>query len=90
MDVPEGIDIDANNRLRVENGEAVISTDIGGEPMDVRIGEDGVRVDGQRLQDRLVRPEDLDRMREAQRRALDQAREQTEQARQRFEEEMRR
>ena len=90
MDIPEGIDIDANNRLRVENGEAVISTDIGGEPMDVRIGEDGVRVDGQRLQDRLIRPEDLDRMREAQRRALDQAREQTEQARQRFEEEMRR
>ena len=89
MDVPEGIDIDANNRLRVENGEAVISTDIAGMPMDVRIGEDGIRVDGQRLQDRLVRPEDLDRMRDAQRRAVDEAQRRAEEARRRIEEEMR-
>ena len=90
MDIPEGIDIDANNRLRVENGEAVISTDIGGVPMDVRIGEDGVRIDGERLQDRLVRPEDLDRLREGQRRAVDEAQRRAEEARLRFEEEMRR
>ena len=90
MDVPEGIDIDANNRLRVENGEAIISTDIGGVPMDVRIGEGGVRVDGERLQDRLIRPEDLERMREAQQRALDEGIRRTEEARQRLEEEMRR
>ncbi len=88
MDVPEGIDIDANNRLRVENGEAVITTDIGGAPMDVRIGEDGVRVDGQRLQDHLIRPEDLDRLREAQRRAVEQARQRAEEARARIEEQI--
>ena len=90
MDVPEGIDIDANNRLRVENGEAVITTDIGGAPMDVRIGEGGVRVDGQSLQDRLIRPEDMERLREAQRRAVDEARRRAEEAQQRFDEEMRR
>ncbi len=90
MDVPEGIDIDANNRLRVENGEAVINTDIGGIPMDVRIGEDGVRVDGQRLQDRLVSPEDMERLREAQRRAMDEARRRAAEAQERFDAEMRR
>ena len=92
MDVllPDGIDIDAGNRLRVENGEAVITTDIGGAPLDVRIGQDGVRVDGQRLQDRIISPEDLARVREAQDRALKQARQRAEEARTRFEDQMRR
>ena len=90
MDVPEGIDIDANSRLRVENGEAVITTDIGGVPMDVRIGEGGVQIDGERLQDRLIRPEDMERIREAQRRAVEDGRRRVEEARQRLEEQMRR
>ena len=92
MDIPlrEGIDIDANNRLRVENGEAVITTDIGGAPLDVRIGEDGVHVDGQRLQDRIISPEDMAHVRQAQDRALDQARRSAEEARARLEEQMRR
>jgi penicillin-binding protein 1A len=88
MDVPEGIDIDANNRLRVENGEAVITTDIGGAPIDVRIGQDGVRVDGERLQDRLVSPQELEQLREAQRRAVDQARQRADEARARIEEQI--
>ena len=88
--MPEGIDIDANNRLRVENGEAVITTDIGGAPMDVRIGEDGVRIDGQRVQDRIISPEDMARVRQAQDRALGQARQRAEEARARLEEQMRR
>ena len=88
--VPEGIDIDANNRLRVENGEAVITTDIGGATMDVRIGQDGVRIDGKRLQDRIVSPEDLARVREAKDRAVEQAQRRADEARARIEDQMRR
>ncbi|TCD05503.1 penicillin-binding protein [Erythrobacteraceae bacterium CFH 75059] len=33
-------------RVRVREGDAVVSTDIGGEPLEVSIGRDGVRFDG--------------------------------------------
>ena len=83
------IPLGEGNRIRFENGEAVVTTDIGGAPVDVRMGEDGVRIDGERLRDRLVRPEDLERLREQQRRVLEDARMRAQEARERFEEEMR-
>ena len=89
-DIPPGdIPLGEGNRIRFENGEAVVTTDIGGTPVDVRVGEDGVRIDGERLRDRIVSPEELERFREQQRRMLEDARERAIEARERFEEKMR-
>ena len=91
LDVPDlgDIPLGDGNRIRFENGEAVVTTDIGGTPVDVRMGEDGVRIDGERLRDRIVRPDDLERLREQQRRVLEDARQRAIEASERFEEEMR-
>ena len=48
QDVPEIGDIplgDGRSRLRIGEGEATFSTEIEGVPLDLRIGEDGVRVE---------------------------------------------
>ena len=89
MDVPEATDIpmgDGGN-LRVEDGGAVLSTDIGGRPLDVRIGEDGVRIDDRRSAEQIARDEAaVERARQQAREAIDAARAQAEEARRRFEE----
>lgn len=50
LDVPDIGDIPLGDRtrLRVENGEAVIGTEIEGVPIDLRIDREGLRVDGGR------------------------------------------
>ena len=94
MDVPEPGDIPPGGLLpegvRFEDGAAVVTTDIAGVPVDVRIGEDGVRVDGQALRDRIIRPEEVERLREAQREAVARAQREAAEARARFEEDMER
>ena len=91
LDVPGlgDIPLGEGNRIRFENGETVVTTDIGGESVDVRMGEGGVRIDGERLRDRIVSPEDLERFREQQRQVLEDARQRAIEARERFEEGMR-
>ena len=89
-DIPGGdIPLGEGNRIRFENGEAVVTTDIGGASVDVRMGEDGVRIDGGRLRDRLISPEEMERLREQQRQVLEDARMRAQEARERFEEELR-
>lgn len=48
LDLPDlgEIPLGQNNRIRVENGQAVLSTEIGNTPVDVRIGSDGVEIGG--------------------------------------------
>ncbi|MDP3676885.1 MAG: transglycosylase domain-containing protein [Novosphingobium sp.] len=91
LDVPDlgDIPLGDGNRIRFENGEAVVTTDIGGAEVDVRMGEDGVRIDGERLRDRLIRPDEMERLREQQRQMLEDARRRAQEARERFEEGMR-
>ena len=48
LDVPDLEDIplgDGNSRLRIREGEAVISTEIDGMPVDIMIGDQGVAID---------------------------------------------
>jgi penicillin-binding protein 1A len=47
LDVPdlEDIPIDDNSRLRIGEGEVTLSTEIEGVPLDITLGEDGLRVD---------------------------------------------
>ncbi|MEX0342134.1 MAG: transglycosylase domain-containing protein, partial [Erythrobacter sp.] len=48
LDVPDLEDIplgDGNSRLRIRDGEAVLSTEIDGIPVDISIGDQGVTVD---------------------------------------------
>jgi penicillin-binding protein 1A len=49
LDLPDlgEIPLGQNNRLRVENGQAVLSTEIGNAPVDVRISNDGVQIGGE-------------------------------------------
>lgn len=48
LDIPDlgEIPLGQNNRIRIENGQAVISTEIGNTPVDVRIGDKGVEIGG--------------------------------------------
>jgi len=54
LDVPGLDDIplgDGNSRLRIRDGEAVFSTEIDGIPVDITIGEDGLGVDEQAIEE---------------------------------------
>ncbi|MFT6474872.1 transglycosylase domain-containing protein [Qipengyuania profunda] len=54
LDVPGLDDIplgDGNSRLRIRDGEAVFSTEIDGIPVDITIGEDGLAVDEQAIEE---------------------------------------
>ena len=88
LDVPLPGDIplgDAGN-LRIENGEAVLDTDIGLGPMGVRIGEDGVRIEDRRSADEAERDrEAIERAREQTREAIERARQRAAEAQERFE-----
>lgn len=48
LDLPDlrEIPLGQNNRLRIQNGEAVLSTEIGNAPVDVRINGQGVEIGG--------------------------------------------
>ncbi|MGI8943578.1 MAG: transglycosylase domain-containing protein [Qipengyuania sp.] len=63
LDVPdlEDIPIGERGRLRVREGEVIYSTDVDGVPLDIRMGEDGVRVDSQRIEKARRRAEDAAR-----------------------------
>lgn len=67
-------------RIRIEEGEAVVTTEIGGTPLDVRIGPDGVRIGGEFIEEaaaraRQVGAENMARARDEAKRATDEARE---------------
>jgi hypothetical protein len=87
MDVPEPSDIPTlPPGIRVEDGAAVLSTDIAGRPLDVRIGEDGVRVDDGRTPEQVARDREAwDRVRRQAQDSLREARERAEEAQRRFE-----
>ncbi|UYH55382.1 transglycosylase domain-containing protein [Qipengyuania sp. SS22] len=54
LDVPGLDDIplgDGNSRLRIRDGEAVFSTEIDGFPVDITIGEDGLGLDEQAIEE---------------------------------------
>lgn len=53
---------DPDSGVRLENGQAVVSTEIGGAPVDVRLGRDGVQLGGPLVDE--VRSGDLRRLRE--------------------------
>lgn len=62
LDVPNIEDIplgDDGTRLRIENGEAIVTTRIGGESVDVRLGEEGLRFDGDRIAEAIAREREL-------------------------------
>ncbi len=45
--IPEGpLPLGGNSNLRIENGTAIITTDLNGVPLDVRLDSNGVNVDG--------------------------------------------
>jgi penicillin-binding protein 1A len=93
LDVPDPTDIPPGEvgPIRLEEGEAVLSTEIGGRPLDVRIGEDGVRVDDGRSADQVARDREAwQRVQEQARQSLREARERAEEAQRRFEDEARR
>jgi penicillin-binding protein 1A len=48
LDLPDlrDIPLGQDSRVRIENGQAVISTEVGGAPLDLRIGGDGVEIGG--------------------------------------------
>lgn len=87
LDVPDIGDIplgDGNSRIRIRDGEAVLTTDIDGVPVDVRIDDRGIGVDSQAIEEARRRAEEQryesmrrrmeEQEREAERqRALDQA-----------------
>ncbi|GAA4053067.1 transglycosylase domain-containing protein [Parerythrobacter jejuensis] len=51
MDVPELDDIPLGEGVRIEDGGLTIETDLEGVPLDIRIGPDGVRVDGDAIEE---------------------------------------
>ncbi len=60
LDVPDIEDIpigDGNSRLRIRDGEAVFSTEIDGIPIDIRVGDDGIGVDEQSIEQARRRAE---------------------------------
>jgi hypothetical protein len=88
MDVPEPSDIPTlPPGLRVEQGDAVLSTDIAGRPLDVRIGEDGVRVEDGRSPEQIARDREAwERVRRQAQDSLREARERAEEAQRQIEE----
>ena len=61
LDVPDIGDIpigDGNSRLRINDGEAVFSTEIDGIPIDIRINENGVGVDAESIEEARRRAEE--------------------------------
>ncbi|MCB2049290.1 MAG: transglycosylase domain-containing protein [Novosphingobium sp.] len=80
LDIPDLGDLPIGDpRLGVGNGEATINTDIGGVPIDVRIGRDGVRINPGTIDEVTNRAEsaarDLERRaREVEARARENAR----------------
>ncbi len=81
LDVPGLDDIplgDGNSRLRIGDGEAVFSTEVDGIPVDVRIGDNGVAVDEQAIEEARRRAEE--RRTEAVRNLRDQRLRETEEA----------
>ena len=61
LDVPDLGDIplgDGNSRIRIRDGEAVLSTEIDGVPVDIRLGEDGIGVDEQQIEEARRRIEE--------------------------------
>ncbi|MCA1660835.1 MAG: penicillin-binding protein, partial [Novosphingobium sp.] len=92
LDVPDLGDIPlGDGPVRLENGEAVLTTEIGGRPVDVRIGEGGVRIDDGRTSEQLARDREAwERVQDRARDSLREARERADEAQRRFEEEMRR
>ena len=80
LDIPDLGDLPLGDvQIGGEGGEARISTDIGGMPLDVRIGRDGVRLGSGAIDDVIERADstarDLERRaREAEARARESAR----------------
>ncbi len=74
LDVPnlEDIPIGERGRLQIRDGEVIYSTDLDGVPLDIRLGEEGLTVDSERIE-------------EARRRAQEGAREQQERLEQQYE-----
>ena len=61
LDVPDIGDIplgDGNSRIRYEDGEAILSTEVDGVPVDIRLGEEGVRIDGGAIEEARRRAEE--------------------------------
>ncbi|MDP4574737.1 transglycosylase domain-containing protein [Qipengyuania sp. G39] len=61
LDVPDIGDIpvgDGNSRIRIRDGEAVFSTEVDGIPIDIRIGEDGIGIDDQAIEEARRRAEE--------------------------------
>ena len=60
LDVPDIDDIPVGDRgrLRVRDGEVIYSTDIDGVPIDLRVGEGGVRIDSERIEEARRRAEE--------------------------------
>ncbi len=71
LDVPDGADIpmEDGSRLQIREGELIYSTDLNGEPFDIRLNEGGVRVDSERIEEARRRAEEI--RREAEERAAD-------------------
>lgn len=54
LDVPDLGDIplgDGNSRIRIIDGDAVLTTEIDGMPMDIRVGDGGVGVSGEAIEE---------------------------------------
>lgn len=54
LDVPDVEDIplgDGNSRLRIRDGEAVLSTEIDGIPVDITLGDGGARIDEEAIEE---------------------------------------
>ncbi|WP_232725688.1 transglycosylase domain-containing protein [Qipengyuania seohaensis] len=61
LDVPDLEDIplgDGNSRLRIRDGEAVFSTEIEGIPVDIRIGDEGVSISEEAIEEARRRAEE--------------------------------
>ena len=61
LDVPNLDDIplgDGNSRLRIRDGEAVFSTEIDGVPVDIRLGEEGVAISEEAIEEARRRAEE--------------------------------
>jgi penicillin-binding protein 1A len=80
-EVPHG---EGDTRLRIEDGAAVFGTEIDGAPVELRVDQNGLRLDAEELRRRAA-DEAAQRLREAR----EQARDRQAEARQTFEEQMR-
>ena len=97
LDLPDmgDIPLGQGNRIRFEDGKAIITTEIDGAPVGVRIDHEGIAIDGGPLSEleqrgRELRKEEMQRAREQAREAFERAREQAREAGRRLEEEARR